>query len=159
MKVSVTNALKGCRVNTGNIKALASFFLGKASRRTGIEWGEISIILSDDTHMRKINAASLGHDYATDVISFNFEPMPGEPVNIKTGEIFVNVELARRLGPLYKKDANHELALYLAHGCDHLSGSEDNTQPRRIQMRRREFQWIKDAKRQDLNFRLIVPPK
>ncbi len=112
-------------------------------------WGEVSVVLVDDRQSQEVNRNHLGHDYATDVISFNFEPMPGDSESEMNGEVVINVELACRLGPAYK-GADRELALYLAHGCDHLSGADDDTPKHRQQMRRRELRWLKDAKHDGL---------
>jgi ssRNA-specific RNase YbeY (16S rRNA maturation enzyme) len=37
---------------------------------------------------------------------------------------------------------NAELALYIAHGFDHLSGADDDTPARRAAMRRTEMRWL-----------------
>jgi len=144
--VTVTDWQKRRKTNKPAIQKLMEFFLRKSGQRAGIEWGEVSVVLVGDKQSRAVNRAHLGHDYATDVISFNFDPVPGEPENEVSGEIVINVELAFRLGPDYK-GPDHELALYLAHGCDHLAGADDNTPARRRQMRRRELGWIKEAKK------------
>jgi probable rRNA maturation factor len=144
-KAIVIDRQNRMKLNRLALRKLAEFFLVKAGKRRGIKWGEVSVVLVSDQESRKVNQAHLGHDYATDVISFNFEPMPGESKNEVSGEIVINVELACRLGPTFK-GPDQELALYLAHGCDHLSGADDNTPKRRQQMRRRELRWLKDAK-------------
>ena len=40
--------------------------------------------------------------------------------------------------------ADRELALYLAHGCDHLTGADDATPAGRARMRRRELGWLRE---------------
>jgi len=47
-------------------------------------------------------------------------------------------------------NAADELALYLAHGCDHLSGANDRTLRERRRMRRRELLWLAQARRNGL---------
>jgi probable rRNA maturation factor len=144
MNVSVINRQTRWKVGEKEIRRLTEFFLHKAGKRAGIEWGEVSVVLVDDEASRAINRAHLGHDYATDVISFNFDPIPGDTESGSCGEIVVNVEQAHRLGSRYGGVA-HELALYIAHGCDHLSGEDDKTPPQRQRMRRRELRWLKEA--------------
>jgi ssRNA-specific RNase YbeY (16S rRNA maturation enzyme) len=46
-----------------------------------------------------------------------------------------------REGPQHD-GADAELALYIAHGFDHLSGADDNTPARRAAMRRTEMRWL-----------------
>lgn len=146
MHVLITSQQRKCKIDKTAISRLTGFFLQKAAMRTGISWGEVSVVLVNDKQSCELNMAHLGHDYATDVISFNFEPIPGDSATEISGEIILNVELARRLGPKYK-GSEHELALYLAHGCDHLSGADDNTPRRRKLMRKRELRWLAAAKR------------
>lgn len=153
MLISANNLQKR-KINTLAIRKLATFFLVKSGRRAGLAWGEVSIVLVDDRQSQEINRAHLGHDYATDVISFNFDPIPGDSATETSGEIVINVELACRLGTAYR-GAAHELALYLAHGCDHLSGADDDTPQRRQQMRRRELRWLQEAEREGLMEPLI----
>ena len=130
------------------------FLLGKSGRRAGLHWGDVSLILADDATTRATNKAHLGHDQITDVISFNLDPIPGDVASGTCAEIVVNVEQACRVGPRYG-GPDHELALYIAHGCDHVAGEEDETVPQRLSMRRRELRWLKEAKRQTLSLQLI----
>ena len=79
MNVSVINRQKRWAVKESTLRRLAEFFLLKAGKRAKTQWGEVSVVLVDDPGSRAINKAYLGHDYATDVISFNFDPIPGDP--------------------------------------------------------------------------------
>jgi probable rRNA maturation factor len=147
MNVSVINRQKRWAVKEAKLRRLTEFFLLKAGKRAGIVWGDVSVVLVDDKESRAINKAHLGHDYATDVISFNFDPIPGDPATGTCGEIIVNVEQAHRLGRRYGGTAR-ELALYIAHGCDHLSGENDKTPAQRQRMRKRELRWLREAQTQ-----------
>lgn len=109
-----------------------------------MHWGEMTVVLVDDAGSHEVNRVQLGHDYPTDVISFNYAPIPGEAADGCSGEIVVNAEQACRMGRRYG-GAAHELALYIAHGCDHLTGGDDSTPVQRRQMRRRELRWVKEA--------------
>jgi len=44
----------------------------------------------------------------------------------------------------------HELALYLAHGIDHLTGATDDSPLARRRMRTREMNWVRSAERRGL---------
>jgi len=145
MNVAVINRQKARTVRVQALRKLTAFLLEKAGRRPGIQWGDMTVVLVDDAGSLEVNRAHLGHNYVTDVISFNYAPVPGEAEAGSSGEIVINVEQACRLGRRYGGPA-HELALYLAHGCDHLSGGDDQTPVQRRQMRRRELRWVKDAK-------------
>jgi probable rRNA maturation factor len=102
---------------------------------------EISLVLVNDRGIRAINRQHLDHDTATDVISFRLPAMPGMEAGL-TGEVVVNVERAVTRAP---RAPERELALYIAHGCDHLADERDDEEAGRRQMRRRELRWLQDA--------------
>ena len=145
MRVSVCNRQRGCSVNVAAVKRLVRGLVELASARSPEEapWREVTIHLLDDAGIAPVNLAIMGHEGATDVITQRYEPVPGEPDGL-IGELFVNVQYAcnaatRRAG----WSADREVALYLAHGCDHLSGADDHESRERAAMRRRELAWLK----------------
>lgn len=142
MNVAVSNRQRILKVDTAKVRKLFACFLRLALARKAEDWGEIVLVLSDDSRIRAVNRLHLGHDYATDVIAYTYPPAPGDPGNGCSGEVFANVERAAQVGPRHGGLA-HELALYIAHGCDHLAGSSDGTAAQRNRMRRRELAWIR----------------
>lgn len=149
MRISVSTSAGCSRVDRRRIRRLFHFLLCKAGRRSHRVWGDISLVLLDDVAIRRINHRHLGHDSVTDVISFVYAPVPGQGAATTSGEILVNAELAERMGGIFL-ERDRELALYIAHGCDHLAGAEDNTLEQRHRMRRREHRWLEEALRLDL---------
>jgi rRNA maturation RNase YbeY len=120
------------------------------------EWQSLSVLLTGHTEIQALNREFLAHDDVTDVISFRLDPVPGEPP-LLTGELIVNVELAFEEGTrrMQAHAGRHwspawELALYLAHGCDHLTGATDSDAPERRRMRRRELSWLRQANEREL---------
>ncbi len=88
----------------------------------------------------------------TDVITMRYAPMPG--LDTETcGELIVNIERAvdegRKRVPRGWTPA-HELALYIAHGLDHLTGADDTDSAGRRRMRARELRWVRGAERAGL---------
>ena len=58
-------------------------------------------------------------------------------------EIIVNAERAWLAGSRRRGwSPSRELALYIAHGCDHLNDERDTTPAGRRRMRRRELHWL-----------------
>jgi len=98
------------------------------------------VVLTDNCGIIPVNREVFSKDRPTDVISFRYDPVPGEE-NEATGDLIVNVECALREGPAHD-GADAELALYIAHGFDHLSGADDNTPQKQAAMRRTEKQWL-----------------
>ena len=120
--------------------------------RAGGRWSDISVVLTDDAGITKINRDFLRHNRATDVISFTYSPGPGEAA--PSGELFVNVERAVQRGTK-RWPAARELALYLAHGCDHVSGATDDTPRQGARMRRRELRWLREAVKERVPLNLM----
>ena len=145
MKHRITIVAARGTVNQRNTVRLLQFLLDKACGSRP-EKGDVCLVVTDDAGIRKINKAHLGHDYPTDVITFTYDPLPVQPAEGQSGEIVVNLELARRLRR-WLGNADRELALYIAHGCDHFSGENDHTPAARRRMRRRELRWLAEASR------------
>jgi len=131
--------------------------MGRASRLCrGIQWDCFTLLLMDNAGIKRVNRALFGRHEVTDVISQRYDPMPGLEGR-HGGEVFVNVQrAAERAASLRSKargrsgkprawDESRELALYIAHGCNHLTGAEDAEAAGRSRMRRRELRWLKQA--------------
>lgn len=145
MKTAVTNRQKGCRIRAARLRKLAAWLANQAGLQ---QFDALEIILTDDAGIVAANRAVFGRDYVTDVISLAYPPLPGE--SGASGELVINVELAAREGIRRAGGPDRELALYVAHGCDHLAGADDATPRQRAAMRRREVRWLDAAARLDL---------
>jgi probable rRNA maturation factor len=93
----------------------------------------LSIVLTDNRHIRDLNREYLNRDGLTDVISFPLEDLDW-PAGIHTatngglnGEIIASAELAFQQAEATHGDAQAELLLYVVHGLLHLMGYDDRT--------------------------------
>ncbi len=138
-------------MSSRKIKALTNRIMDKARRiKPERTWDEISIVLTDNTAITELNRKHLDKTDVTDVLSFCYSPIPGED-NQFTGEIIVNVQLAVTEGERrHGTTPSRELALYIAHGCDHMHGETDYELSGRNRMRRRELRWLKSISEQDV---------
>ena len=149
MKVFVHNRQTRRRPNVRKLATLARFFLLQAARLQPVcSWAEVSVVLTDDAGIALLNRTFLDHARVTDVITFTLAPMPGGSAGT-CGEIHLNVQRALEEGAR-RGGAADELALYLAHGCDHLTGANDRTLREQRRMRRRELLWIRRSRRSGL---------
>ncbi len=105
-------------------------------------------MLVDDEGITQLNREYFGKNCPTDVISFRYDPVPGEDEGW-TGDLIINVDRAAQVGPDHQ-GIEYELALYIAHGFDHLSGAEDDTEEKRKAMRNTETAWLKQAAKEGL---------
>ncbi len=103
------------------------------ARGEGCGAGEIGVICVGDGLSRRMNRRFLGHEYATDVISF---PL-GEGDAVE-GELYVNLDRARVQARQYGVTRTHELVRLVVHGTLHLTGYDDRLPEDRKRMRERE---------------------
>lgn len=155
ISIEVINRQNLVTINRRRIQQLALFFAIRAGRRSKDSTRkEISIVVGNHALIRAVHSAHLGSTSTTDVICLPFAALPGEK-GTPGAEIFVNVECAIetaiRLDAILSRkhrrwNASQELALYIAHGLDHLAGGTDDAVDDRNRMRRRELRWIEMAK-------------
>ena len=141
--------------------------MAKVSALTpGANWGEIALILTDHAGMEEINEACTGKQQSTDVLSLSYDSVPGESTCVNV-ELVINIqraiEMGRQTPPRRRTRVPwgecREFALYVAHGCDHLTGASDNDRQGREHMRRRELGWLSEAHAQGLVEGLLRPSK
>lgn len=111
------------------------------------DYETLSVAILDDMGIQQVNAVHLDRPKPTDVITFAYAP-EFEHENWE-GEVVVNIERALQEGPRHGGGVK-EFALYLAHGCDHLSGADDATPAQRKRMRDRELRWLRQLEYTDL---------
>ena len=73
----------------------------------------MSVLVTGDAQIRRINKLFLKHDFATDVVSFD------------TGDLVVSADFAKRYAKQNSLPYKQELARYLVHGTLHLLGYDD----------------------------------
>lgn len=138
-KISLSSYYK----KTSLIKKLVSAALGKFAAKKGV----VNIVIVSPKEIRSINKAYLNHDYATDVISFNF-PFPasgGE--GLPFGEVYVCFDIAKKQAALYKQSLLDEFLTYIIHGSLHLAGMDDATPALRAAMDRKADKILKENKK------------
>jgi len=157
MKTFVQNNQSTLRINVQAVEYLADQLANHlAAADPDTIWSEVTLLLTDDEGIRQLNRDFLGKDRPTDVISFRYDPIPGEKSAV-TGDLIVNVVCAIREGA-ERDRASAELALYIAHGFDHLSGANDDTPARRAAMRRTEMSWLKNFTLDSLDLIDLIQP-
>lgn len=144
MKISIQNQQLNQPIQIQNLYKLAEFLGEKLEAATVPNtWSEVCLVLVDDEGITRINREYFGKDRPTDVISFRYDPIPGED-EAWSGDLIINIDRATQVGPKHD-GTNLEFALYIAHGFDHLSGAEDDTDEKRNQMRTTETVWLREA--------------
>lgn len=126
-----------------------------ALRRGVPPWeGGVDVLLLSPTDSCAAHAAVNGAQGATDVITVPYAATPGCPARAELlvcPAVAVAAAAERDAATLLPEErglswsADMELALYLAHGFDHLAGSTDSTARGYREMRLRELRWLSEA--------------
>ncbi|MBF0490494.1 MAG: rRNA maturation RNase YbeY [Candidatus Omnitrophica bacterium] len=131
MDITVTNLQSSIPVSVSKIKLAAQKAVGELNRRGRAcsARTELSIVFVGTKRMRSLNKKYLGHDYVTDVITFDLEG---------AAEIIICPQVAQQNAKHYKQSVSKELLLYVLHGLLHLAGYEDHRHQDIQQMRSME---------------------
>ncbi len=100
------------RETTAWIKAVAASH--------GRKVGEIGYMFVDDERILATNNEYLGHDYYTDIITFDYDE--GDTIN---GDIIISLDTVRSNAEQLGKAYEEELHRVIIHGVLHLCGIDD----------------------------------
>ncbi|HEY5094558.1 MAG TPA: rRNA maturation RNase YbeY [Candidatus Eremiobacteraceae bacterium] len=100
--------------------ALATAALATLAHAAPKVCGDITVVLTTDSAIRKLNREYRGKDQATDVLAFDIGNGldAGEPF----GDVVISVETARRQAREYDAPLQTEVVRLLVHGTLHLCG-------------------------------------
>ena len=99
----------------------------------GFSVGNINYIFCSDERELAVNREFLGHDYYTDVITFDYST--GTTLN---GDIFISLDTVRSNAEMVGVSFDEELRRIIIHGVLHLTGQGDKTPETKIQMTAKE---------------------
>lgn len=99
--------------------------------------GDISIIFCSDNYILDINRKYLGHDYFTDIITFDY--CSG---NMLSGDLFISVDSVKENSVEYGTEFEDELNRVIVHGILHLIGYDDHTEEDVKVMREKENYYL-----------------
>jgi len=109
------------RETTAWIKAVAAEY--------GRRVGEVGYMFVSDEKILEVNREYLGHDYYTDIITFDYDE--GDRIN---GDIVISLDTVRSNAALFGKEYQDELHRVIIHGILHLCGINDKGPGEREQM-------------------------
>lgn len=97
---------------TAWIKAVAASY--------GRKVGEIGYLFVDDEKILEVNNEYLGHNYYTDIITFDYDE--GDVIN---GDMVISLDTVRTNAEQFGKEYDEELYRVIIHGILHLCGIDD----------------------------------
>ena len=100
------------RETTAWIRAVAATY--------GKRVGDIGYMFVNDEKILEVNREYLGHDYYTDIITFDY--CEDDTLN---GDLVISLDTVKSNAELFKKDYNEELHRVIIHGVLHLCGIND----------------------------------
>ena len=106
-----------------------SAWIKQVAASYGRKIGEVGYMFVDDEKILEVNNEYLGHDYYTDIITFDYDE--GDVLN---GDLVISLDTVRSNAELFKKDYDEELHRVIIHGILHLCGINDKGPGEREQM-------------------------
>ena len=100
------------RETTAWIRAVAASY--------GKKVGEVGYMFVDDEKILEVNREYLGHDYYTDIITFDYDE--GDMLN---GDLVISLDTVRTNAEQFGKSYEEELHRVIIHGILHLCGLND----------------------------------
>ncbi len=108
-------------------------WIGAVAAGYGFTVGEINYIFCSDERELKVNRQYLGHDYYTDIITFDYSTRM-----TLSADIFISLETVKSNAALIGTTFENELQRVLIHGVLHLTGQGDKTEEACREMHRKE---------------------
>ena len=115
-------------------RRLISRWIKEIVAHAELKVGELSIVFCSDPYILAVNRQYLGHDYYTDIITFDY--CEG---SVLSGDLIISVDIVRANAEEYGAASfEEELHRVIIHGVLHLIGFDDHTPKDRAEMRRQE---------------------
>ena len=86
----------------------------------GRKVGDVGYMFVNDEKILEVNNEYLGHDYYTDIITFDYDE--GDIIN---GDLVISLDTVRTNAEKFGKDYDEELHRVIIHGILHLCGIKD----------------------------------
>ena len=106
--------------------------------------GALTLRLTDEAELRRLNAQYADADHATDVLSFPDGGPDAEGTRVYFGDVVIALPIADAHARAAGHDVQSELTLLAVHGTLHLLGYDHATQQARRAMWQRQDQVLTD---------------
>ena len=118
-------------------KRLTSKWLKEVAASEAKKLGDVSVIFCSDNYLLDVNIKYLGHDYYTDIITFDY--CEG---SVLSGDLFISVDSVRENASFYGASFEDELNRVIVHGLLHLIGYDDHSEDDIAMMRSKENYYL-----------------
>ena len=100
--------------------------------------GTLNIVVTSSATMTEMNQGFLGHEGATDVLTFDLRTQDCQFEDDTVAEVYVCPDVAFEYSAKFGTSPSWELVLYMVHGMLHLAGEDDLSDAARKSMRAAE---------------------
>ena len=101
-------------------KRLINRWIRAVAANYGRKVGDIGYMFVDDEKILEVNNDYLGHDYYTDIITFDYDED-----DIISGDLVISLDTVRTNAEQFGKEYDDELHRVIIHGILHLCGIND----------------------------------
>jgi len=122
----------------GKTLQIADFVRSTVNTDFDVFIGWLNIIILKTNEHTNLNARHLGHNYPTDILTFEYD----EEV-VMNGEIYINEEVMVENAVEFGVEVDNELVRLIVHGVLHLAGLDDHTVEEKNFMTRNEEKYLK----------------
>lgn len=134
MKINFRYDIEKYRLRDGK---LLKRIINRIVSDAGLKGGVGDVIITTDEKVYEINREFLGHDYFTDIITFNYNK--GKSVN---GEIYISAQRVKENAEKFGVTLKSEIRRVIFHGFLHLCGYDDSTAEEKKKMSEMEEMYL-----------------
>ena len=120
-------------------KRKVAAWLKMVAEQEGYTLGDVTYIFCSSEVHRKMNIDYIGHDYFTDIITFDYSELDE---GVVSGDIFIDVETVADNARIYGVTARQEMLRVVVHGVLHLCGQKDKDPEDEKEMHRKEDKYL-----------------
>ena len=128
-----------CNYRLRHKRAIREWLREVATEEGGLQIGEINYIFCPSTLHRQMNIDFVGHDYFTDIITFDYSNLEQGYIS---GDIYIDYQTVTDNARIYNTTAEAELRRVVVQGVLHLCGQGDKTPETESVMHSKEDKYL-----------------
>ena len=128
-----------CNYRLRHKRAIREWLRAVAQSEGEFEVGEINYIFCPSSLHRQMNIDFVGHDYFTDIITFDYSELEEGYIS---GDIYIDYQTVADNARIYGTTAEKEMRRIVVHGVLHLCGQGDKTPETEAVMHSKEDKYL-----------------
>ena len=128
-----------CNYRLKNKRAIREWLREVAQCEGEYSVGEINYIFCPSSLHRQMNIEFVGHDYFTDIITFDYSDLEEGYIS---GDIYIDYQTVADNARIYGTTAEQEMRRIVVHGVLHLCGQGDKTPETEAVMHSKEDKYL-----------------